>query len=814
MEQSDKKDEFYNVFTSCLDILRDNEGLTGEKALRNTTYLLILKLLEPHFKDTINIDDYEYDFSDIEDDMVELHKTKLLKMVRFTNLAKEKEDDIPNIMKYLWDDILSKHPSTKNIFLKNKGFDIKHKSTYKKIIEKFVKINLSVEQDHLGNSYEAVIKQIMTGKVLGQFFTPPQVKKMMVDLIDPQVKEDGTIDTCGDPTMGTGGFLITFLQKIIQQAKDKDIKLDWDFIKTKGLYGKEKEPDTYQLAVSNMLISTGHMFEHLDCGDSIREPITRKFDNILANPPFGITGLKYNDFQSSLKSVYVPIKSDNAVSLFIQAIIYMLNLGGKCAIVLPDGQDLFSKSNKKLVHIREYLLKTCDLNEIIYLPSGVFTYTSIKTCIFFFVKKKEGNDVLETKIKYSKTQTETGREYTFSKIHQTTNVKFYDYIGDVKNLLVEVPIEKIVSNSYSLNYAEYMEHKEDQYEEGVVVKTLGEVCKFLPKSKRNAKYGKDEGLYPFIKSSMIVKKYVDEPDYEEESLIIGDGGEPNINYGLKFSTSDHCYILQNKNKTILNLKYSYYYLFHNLDMMDKLYIGVAIKNISKSNISDIKIPIPPLEKQEEIVKYLDFIYEKANKTSQDKIKELKTLNEFCLNTQKMFGDNVVKTLGEVCEIQNGKRITKSKDEGSEYFAYGGGDLMSYKVNEYNRDGITYKISRDGLSKHNCITKLYGKLFLNDTALTLDTLDDKSVNNYYIGEFLLSQKKYIYDNCTHGTAQLHIDINNLMKLKIPIPSLERQKEIVDYCEYNDTLIQQLEKEIEHNKKQAQLFMTSIVKEISV
>ena len=181
-----------------------------------------------------------------------------------------------------------------------------------------------------------------------------------------------------------------------------------------------------------------------------------------------------------------------------------------------------------------------------------------------------------------------------------------------------------------------------------------------------------------------------------------------------------------------------------------------------------------------------------------------------MNNQKIFGENVVKTLGEVSKINYGKRITKSKDEGSEYFAYGGGDLMSYKVNEYNRDGITYKISRDGLSKHNCITKLYGKLFLNDTALTLDTLDDKSVNNYYIGEFLLSQKKYIYDNCTHGTAQLHIDINNLMKLKIPIPSIERQKEIVEYCEYNDTLIKQLEKEIENNKKQAQQFITGIVK----
>ena len=162
------------------------------------------------------------------------------------------------------------------------------------------------------------------------------------------------------------------------------------------------------------------------------------------------------------------------------------------------------------------------------------------------------------------------------------------------------------------------------------------------------------------------------------------------------------------------------------------------------------------------------------------------------------------------KINYGKRITKTKDEGNEYFAYGGGDLMSYKVNQYNRDGIIYKISRDGLSRHNCITKLYGKLFLNDTALTLDTLDDKNVNTHYIGEFLLSQKKYIYDNCTHGTAQLHIDINSLMKLKIPIPSLDRQQEIVDYCDFNDTLIKQLEKEIENNKKQAQQCITDVVK----
>ena len=86
------------------------------------------------------------------------------------------------------------------------------------------------------------------------------------------------------------------------------------------------------------------------------------------------------------------------------------------------------------------------------------------------IPNTQKGESLETKIKISKTtQKEISREYKFSKTHQTTKVKFYDYnpYEDVKNLLVEVPIEKIVSNSYSLNYAEYMkdETEEEQYED-------------------------------------------------------------------------------------------------------------------------------------------------------------------------------------------------------------------------------------------------------------------------------------------------------------------------------------------------------------
>ena len=804
----DNKSTLISVFKNCLNILRDNEGLTGDKALRNLSYLLILKLIEPHFGDEINIDDYNYDFeSYFEQSVLEQNKKKLLSVIRFSNLSNENEDDLPNLMKYAWEIILSINPSTKNIFLKDKRFDIQHRSTYKKLIDKLNSLDLSqTEYDVLGNAYEEVIQDIMTGKVLGQFFTQPLIKKMMVKLIDPQMHPDGKIDTCCDPTMGTGGFLITYLQYVLKQAKDKNIKPDWNFIKTEGLYGKELEPDTYQLAVSNMLISSGHMFEHLDRGDSIRDPITRKFDNILANPPFGIKGLVYDDYQNMIKQQYTPIKTDNAVSLFIQAIIHMLKINGKCAVVLPDGQDLFSKTNNTLVSIREYLMKTCDLKEIIYLPSGIFTYTSIKTCVFYFVKKREGNDVLETKIKVSKSQKETGRDYKFSKTLQTTKVKFYDYnpYEDVKNLLVEVPIDKIVSNSYSLNYAEYMKDdtKEEKYDDGVVMKELGEICEFLPKSKRQASYGKKHGKYPFYTSSQNSNKYCDEYDYDDECLIIGTGGTANIKYNSKFSCSTDNFIVK-VNKEQLS-KYIYYYLSINIEILQKGFLGVGLQHISKEYIINIKIPIPSLERQQEIVKYLDFIYEKTNKTGSDKIAELKQLNEFCLNNQKMFGVNVMKTLGEVCKVNQGTYIKSDMKIHGEYPVYGGGNI-SYYINQYNREDEII-VAKDGVS-FDCVRYEKNKFFLNHHGWTINCKD--ILTKKYMFYYLNSIQHELF-GIAKGSAQLGINQENFYKLGIPIPSLEKQKEIVEYCEHNDALIKQLEKEIENNKKMAKDFLNQIIK----
>jgi len=651
-ENMDTKRILTNIFDKCLNTLRDNEGLTGDKALRNMSYLLILKLIEPHMGNKINIDEYDYDFSHIEDEFVSRHKIKLLEIVRFSKLSQEKEDNIPSNIKYLWDDILSVHPSTKNIFLKDKGFDIKHKSTYIKIINDLNKLPES-EQDILGDAYEEIIKSIMTGKVLGQFFTQPLVKKIMVKLINPQIYPDGKIDSCCDPTMGTGGFLIEYIKEILKQARIKNIEPDWDFIKNEGIYGKEIEPDTYQLAVSNMLISSGYMFEKLDRGDSIREPILRKFDNILANPPFGIKGLKYDDFQSSHKNEYVPIKTDNAVSLFIQAIIYMLKINGKCAVVLPDGQDLFSKNNATLIAVREFLVKTCDLKEIIYLPSGIFENTTIKTCIFFFIKKKEGTEVIETKIRVSKTQKELGRDYKFSKTHQTTSVKFYDCnpYKDVKNLLVEVPIEKLAANSYSLNYAEYMKDENEaiEYEEGVIVKTLGEVCEF-----QNGKGIKKDtivfGEYPVIGGGQKPMGFHNRYNTEENTILCSSSGAYSgfiSKYNLKVWKSDCFSIIPKTN--LLNNNYLYYILKFKQDNIYKLQTGAAQPHVYSKDLQKLKIPIPSIERQKEIVEYCEF-NDELIKQLEKEIENNKKQARMCINSIVKMQSLEVDELNEIEEI--------------------------------------------------------------------------------------------------------------------------------------------------------------------
>ena len=102
------------------------------------------------------------------------------------------------------------------------------------------------------------------------------------------------------------------------------------------------------------------------------------------------------------------------------------------------------------------------------------------------LKKKIGMTLFVYVFETNKNTTKKQKkEYILCKDHKTTKVEFYNYDTekDIKKLLVEVPIEKIVSNSYSLNYSEYINNiQETKYITGVEMKTLEDICCFLPKS--------------------------------------------------------------------------------------------------------------------------------------------------------------------------------------------------------------------------------------------------------------------------------------------------------------------------------------------
>lgn len=807
----DDKNNLMTMFKSCLNILRV-EGLNGEKALRNLSYFLTLRLIEPHIGRDIDIDSYDYDYSNYEfyHDKEQLDKLKerMLNLVKFTNLVNNNVNNLTKDMDDLWYYILSQHPKTKPIFLPGKTFDLKEQSTYKKLIDKLNYYNiLESSYDILGNAYEEVIKESATNRDFGQYFSMPIIKNFMINLIDPKVFQDGTIETISDPAMGTGGFLITSIKYLINKSKNMGIELDWNQVIKEGIYGREIVPDTYQLAMSNMLIYTGHVFDKLENGDSIRTNIRNNFDIIITNPPFGIQGLKYDEINRNInKDNQLPIKSDNAISLFLQTIIYMLKVEGRAAVVVSNGKDIDGR-NKSLVSIREYLMKTCDLKEVIYLPPGIFTYTNIKTCILYFVKKVEDpfyykNITIKGR---GKTPDRTEEIRYFEDELQTEKVDFYNFntSDSSKTLLVSVSADRIKNNSYSLKYEDYTKvEKPKIFNENIKYEKLGDICEFK-NGKNLIKKNIIKGEYPVIGGGQSPMGYHNEYNNEENTILCSSSGAYAgfiSMYSNKIWASD-CFSIKPKDVNIIN-KYLYYILKNIQDDIYKLQNGSAQPHVYSSDMNDIKIPIPSVELQNKIVQDLDFVYEKLIRTTEENIKNLETYNKMYLETSIMIKDIERKTLVEVCEINNGTRIVKNRSERGEYPVYGSGNATFY-TDEFNRENFNILIGRFALSLE-CVRLTNHKLFLNDSGLTIKPINLEIILHKYLGYYLINNNDLIY-NCARGSAQKNLNMDDFKNIEIQIPPIEIQNKIVTELDKNNEIINELKNKIESYKTYAKEYL---------
>lgn len=614
------KSKLINLFRHCLDILRDSEHLTGIKALRSLGYLLILKLIESKLDTSIDISNLNYYKEPID--------TTLFKYVHFSNLAKEKNPK--QFLNEIWIKILSEHPKTRNIFVPNNQafFGIKSSAAISKLFRKIDQFDFSKYQhDIQGEAYEEIIKDVLKGRILGQYFTPPEIKKFMVELIDPQLSPCGKTETIFDPCLGTGGFLITSLRYLKTKAIEQNIELNMAYMSTHGLGGREIELDTYQLAKANMLIATGEIFNTITYSDSIRNPILdKKYDIILTNPPFGIKGFNYKEMISNTNNAnnanniekYLPIRTNEAISLFLQAIIYMLKIGGRCGIIIPNGKELNS-SSKKAITIREYLFKTCDVQKIIFIPTNIFTHTAIRTCIVYFIKKQ-----------------------TNAETYQTKNINFYNYVNGESKYLASVNINQLKKNKLLLSYLDYREQIYNNLlpNETVKFKRLGEICTFKI-GKTITKSLLQDGPYAVVSAGKFPMGFHHKWNRPENTICCSKDGSYagfiSKRNSRVFLTSHAFSIHIISDKLYINKEYLFYYLKHQQELIHAFKKGAAIPHVYITDLGKLIIPVPTIDTQNQIIKDIESIKETKIKKCLDEIDNLKKqINLYKIDIKNVF----------------------------------------------------------------------------------------------------------------------------------------------------------------------------------
>lgn len=137
--------------------------------------------------------------------------------------------------------------------------------------------------------------------------------------------------------------------------------------------------------------------------------------------------------------------------------------------------------------------------------------------------------------------------------------------------------------------------------ENKCIKKMSELVSYLPKSSMNAADGKEIGLYPFFTSGLEQNKFTDNYLYDDECLIIGNGGVANIQYyNGKFATGSHSFVTKSKIPTV-RIRYLYSYFYSNMDILEEGFRGVGIKNIPKEYINGINIPVPSIERQDNLI---------------------------------------------------------------------------------------------------------------------------------------------------------------------------------------------------------------------
>ena len=339
-------------------------------------------------------------------------------------------------------------------FMANATFLIQSPRTLVKIVEGIDHLDMN-NRDTMGDVYEYVLGKMAASGNNGQFRTPRHIIRMMVELMQPTLK-----DTICDPAMGSAGFIVESAKYIQAHYKSELLKKEnAEHYKNGMLHGFDTDATMLRIGAMNLML---HGVDNPDIQyqDSLStdNKDADRYTLCLANPPF--TGSLDNEAVS--KNLLAITKTKKTELLFLALFVRMLQIGGRCASIVPDGVLFGNSTGHK--SIRKELIDNQRLQAVISMPSGVFKpYAGVSTAILIFTKTNAGGT---DKVWFYDMKADG-----FSLDDKRTPIAdndIPDVIARFKNLEAEesrsrkdqsfiVPVDEIKKNDYDLSINKYKE---------------------------------------------------------------------------------------------------------------------------------------------------------------------------------------------------------------------------------------------------------------------------------------------------------------------------------------------------------------------
>ena len=690
------------------------------------------------------------------------------------------------------------------------------------------------ESDDIGDAYEYLLSKTGAQGDVGQFRTPRHIIKFIVEAVNP-TKDDSVLD----PAVGTAGFLIAAYNHVKSQHDGKDergntneeqsLTADERAKLYKNYHGFDIDPTMVRTARVNMYL---HGFTTPDIQNhdtlSSEDHWDKKYDVILANPPFMTPK---GGIQPHKK---FSISASRAEVLFVDYIASHINpVSGRAGIVVPEG--VIFQSGKAYKELRKNLVEN-SLYAVVSLPAGVFNpYAGVKTSVLLLDKKlaKERDEILFVKIENDGYSLNAQRRpITGDQFPEALElIKKFQASEAIKSALAHtVPRSEIVeSGDYNLSGDRYINTILVSQTDWPMI-AIGEIASIDNGNAFKSSEYVDSGARIIritnVQSGKIVDdspKYIDVgriSEFSKYELFTNDllmsltgnvgrvgliGGEllpALLNQRVARIRPDESKVLKEYLFNVLNTS-----LFEQAAIGNSS--GIAQKNLSTEWLKTYRIPLPPIEIQREIVAELDG-YQKIIDAAQTIVKTYKP-------TIKIDPEWRLSSLGDYVSVNNGQVLTAFDTDGINACVKVGDMNLPDNSNFittsahwtdktlkgivevgsviFPKRGAAIATNKKRLNKIPC--------YIDNNCMAITVRDAEKLDNYFLYYFMLGFDLSLISNSA-GVAL----INNpdIKGVKIPLPPIEIQRQIVAELEAEQKLV-------DANKKLIETFQQKIKDKIA-